>query len=113
LNPAYFTIFIVIFLIILPAQRRRKAAAAMQLVLRKKRVKGANKMHELLEKYIGKECTVYTLGDNNVTGTVTALKDGWLSIADKLGNEEVLNLDYIVRVREIPRNKNGKKKAIY
>ncbi len=70
-------------------------------------------MHELLEKYIGKECTVYTLGDNAVTGTVTALKDGWLNIADNLGNEQVLNLDYIVRVREIPLNKNGKKKAIY
>ena len=70
-------------------------------------------MHELLEKYIGKECTVYTLGDNNVTGTVTALKDGWLNIADKLGNEEALNLDYIVRVREIPLNKNGQKRDIY
>ena len=70
-------------------------------------------MHELLEKYVGKECTVYTLGDSNVTGTVTALKDGWLNIEDKLGNEEVLNLDYIVRVREIPLNKNGKKKVIY
>ena len=113
MNPAYCTIFIVIFLIILPARRRRKAAAAMRLILRKKRVKGANKMHELLEKYVGKECTVYTLGDSNVTGTVTALKDGWLNIEDKLGNEEVLNLDYIVRVREIPLNKNGKKKVIY
>ena len=70
-------------------------------------------MHELLEKYIGRECIVYTLSGNQITGTVTALKDGWLNIADKLGNEEVLNLDYIVRVRDIPLNKNGKKKAIY
>ena len=70
-------------------------------------------MHELLEKYIGRECIVYTLGDSQITGTITALKDGWLNIADKLGNEEVLNLDYIVRVRDIPLNKTGKKKAIY
>ena len=70
-------------------------------------------MHELLEKDIGRECIVYTLGDSQITGTITALKDGWLNIADKLGNEEVLNLDYIVRVRDIPLNKNGKKKAIY
>ena len=70
-------------------------------------------MNELLEKYIVRECIVYTLGDSQITGTITALKDGWLNIADKLGNEEVLNLEYIVRVRDIPLNKNGKKKAIY
>ena len=57
-------------------------------------------MHELLEKYVGKECTVYTLDGNYVNGTVDSLKDGWLSLSTKQGSTEVLNLDYIIRIRE-------------
>ena len=111
MNPSYYVIFIVLFIII-SQQNRHKKAAVIQQVIKNKRAKGAKKMHELLEKYIGQECVVYTL-NNQITGTVTALQDGWLSLSDKLGNTEVLNLDYIIRVRQVPLNKNGKKKAIY
>lgn len=31
---------------------------------------------------------------------------------EKDGKIEVLNLDFVIRIREYPRNKNGKKKAI-
>lgn len=69
-------------------------------------------MHELLEKYIGQECLVYTLSGNQIIGTVNSVKDGWLSLTNESGKDEVLNLDYIIRIREVPRNKNGKKKSV-
>jgi len=33
-------------------------------------------------------------------------------IAENSGAEEVINLNFIVRIKEYPRKKNGKKKAV-
>ena len=57
-------------------------------------------MHELLEKYIGKDCTIHTLDGNSATGNVTSIKDGWLVLSTKQDSTQVLNLDYIIRIRE-------------
>ena len=81
-------------------------------VIKNKRLKGAKKMHELLEKYLGQECIVYTMSNQQVAGTIDKIQDGWLSLTDEGGNGEALNLDYITRVRPVPRKKNGKKKSV-
>ena len=38
--------------------------------------------------------------------------DGGLVIERKSGEKEIINLDFITRIREYPRKKNGKKKEI-
>ncbi len=67
-------------------------------------------MFELAKTFIGKECFVYTV-NSQLTGTVKEVTEGAL-LLDNGKESEILNLDYIVRIREYPRTKNGKKKAV-
>lgn len=71
-------------------------------------------MNELIQKFIGKECIIYTMNSEsgNISGTVNELKDGWLVISNETG-EEIVNVEYVVRIREYPRDKKGRKKAVF
>ena len=74
--------------------------------------KGGNVMNELIKSYIGKEIIVWTNWSSGVSGTATRIEENWLEIQDKKGNLKLLNTDYISRIQEYPKNKNGQKKAI-
>ena len=88
---------------------RRRAQAALLRNLRRKK-KGGGPMNDAIRTYIGKECVVSTL-DDTLTGTVKEVADNWLILTTKDGDESV-NLDYVKRVREYPRDKNGRRKVI-
>ncbi|MBQ3057814.1 MAG: hypothetical protein IJD00_02575 [Clostridia bacterium] len=67
-------------------------------------------MFELAKKFIGKECVIYTF-NSQITGVVKDVNNGGVLI-EKSGELEAVNFDFIVRIREYPRNKNGKKKSV-
>ncbi len=69
-------------------------------------------MKEFVTEYIEKECVVYTMQGHQFVGIIKQVSNGAILIQTSSGNE-VLNLDYIVRLREVPRKKNGKKKSFY
>ena len=68
-------------------------------------------MLELAKKMIGKECLIYTFNGTQIVGTVKEVGDGAILVAGET-TEEVVNLDFVVRIREYPRKKNGKKKSV-
>lgn len=68
-------------------------------------------MTELAKRFIGKECIIYSFNGNQYTGTVKEVSDGAI-IVENGGSEEAINLDFIVRLREHPKNKDGKKKSV-
>ncbi len=70
-------------------------------------------MNDIFNRYIGKDCIVYTSNSNlsAIECSITDVKDNWLCIKTKDG-DEVLNFDYVVRIKEHPVNKNGKKKSV-
>ncbi|MCI5903592.1 MAG: hypothetical protein MRZ61_00440 [Oscillospiraceae bacterium] len=69
-------------------------------------------MNELIQKFIGKECLIYCINsETSVEGVIQELKDGWITVV-KEDSEEIINTEYIVRIREYPRNKKGKKKSV-
>lgn len=70
-------------------------------------------MSDIFNKYVGKDCVVYTSNINSaaIECTVIGVSDNWLSIKTRDG-EEVVNIDYIVRIKEHPINKKGKKKSV-
>ncbi len=70
-------------------------------------------MSDIFNKYVSKDCLVYTSNSNSsvIEGTVTDVSNNWLSIKTKDGDEAV-NFDYIVRIKEHPVNKKGKKKSV-
>ena len=108
MNPAaYSTIFLLLMLAALQRQRRKRIAAVCRM---KRKRKEQRIMLEMLERFIGKECIIYEL-ENRITGTIRELRDGWIIVENSKGTE-ALNAEYVTRVREHPRKKNGRKAAI-
>ncbi|MDD6279559.1 MAG: DUF6897 domain-containing protein [Ruminococcus sp.] len=68
-------------------------------------------MIELAKNFIGKECLIYTFNGSQVEGVIKDISGNALLVENK-GNTEVLNLDFVIRIREYPRNKKGKKKSV-
>lgn len=110
--------FIIIFalyvLVIIPLITRRRRIAAVRHVLKKKKHnKESNAMKELAKQFIGKECIIYTVTgtDPAIKGTIREVTDGGI-IVEKKDGAEAVNLEYVTRIREWPRNTKGKKKPI-
>ena len=111
----FLPLLIILFLVILPLlARRRRAAAIKEFLKRKKQNKESNEMKELAKRLIGKECIIYTItsNDGSVQGVIKEIDDGGMVIEKNSGELEIINLDFVTRIREYPRKKNGKKKSI-
>jgi hypothetical protein len=67
-------------------------------------------MVELCKKFIDKECIIYTY-NSQITATLKEVTDGALLIEEK-GEVQAVNVDFVVRIREYPKKKNGKKKTV-
>lgn len=103
-------------LIILWEQHKKKRQEQQRRVLKRirQRRKGQVQMNEALKQYIGKECYITTLNASMI-GVIDAVEDNWLSLrADKENAApELIQLDYIIHIRQRPLGKNGKKKSIW
>lgn len=103
-------IFFVLFIILI-YQKREEILVVIRKHLREKR--GRIDMTSLIERYIGKECLIYTCtSSSQITGTIKSCNEGWLEIENSNGQCDLVNCEYITRIREYPRNKNGKKKSV-
>ena len=69
-------------------------------------------MIELSNRFIGKECIIYAFdGSHQFEGVIKEVSDGAILI-EKDEKLEAINLDFVIRIREYPRNKKGKKKSV-
>ena len=107
------TTWVILFIlfIVLIYQKREEVLVVVRKHLRKKR--GKIDMTALIERYIGKECLIYTCtSSSQITGTIKSCNEGWLEIENSNGQCDLVNCEYITRIREYPRNTNGKKKGV-
>lgn len=115
-NSSMTVMLLVIALVLLAAQtrRRRKNAVIANHRLNNKN-KENEKMKELAEKFVNKECLIYTVASENVTakGIIREVGDKGILIEDNNGNIQAVNLEYVVRIQEWPRNAKGKKKTFF
>ena len=59
-----------------------------------------------------KQCVISSFdGNHQYEGIIKEVTDGAL-LLEKDGKIEAINLDFVIRIREYPRNKKGKKKTI-
>lgn len=106
--------FLPIFLlfVILYMQRRREEAAVYRVINRKKNKEGdREEMKELAKGFVGKECIIYTFNSQIEPAVIKEISDGAV-LVERNGTLEAVNLDFVTRIREYPRKKNGKKKSI-
>ena len=109
MNPTYFVIFAML-LIIFIMNRYSKMYIAKKFIKNKQR-KDKAYMLELAKRFIDKECLIYTFNSNQIEGVIKEVSNGAL-LVEKKGTLEAVNLDFVVRIREYPRNKDGKKKSV-
>ena len=113
MDSVYFLLALAIILALFWMVKQRRIAA-IRHVLNRKRNSGKDKvMEELARQCIGKECIIYTVTstDSSIQGTVKDVTDGGI-VLEKDGNVEAVNLEYVTRIREYPRNAKGKRKTI-
>lgn len=100
-------------LVFLPKKRQRMAVAAVRHIKRKGK-KEKEAMEELAKQFIGKECIIYTItqAEGSVQGTIREVSGGGMLVEDAQGQLQAVNLEYVTRIREYPRNKKGKKVSV-
>lgn len=111
----YLILLAFFLLVIIPwITRRRRLAAVVHILKRKKQNRENIAMKELAKQFIGKECIIYTItsNDSSISGVIKEVCDSGMVIERKSGEREIINLEYVTRIREYPRGKNGKKKEI-
>ena len=80
----------------------------------KKQNKENHVMKDLAKRFIGEECIIYTVASDSgsIQGVIKEVADGGMIIDRKSGEREIINLDFVTRIRQYPRKKNGKKKDV-
>lgn len=111
MEPSNYIPIIMMFAVLLIVLRRRNRIIVKK-VINGKKIKGANtEMKELAERFVEKECVIYSFDGNQYRGVIKEVSNGAI-LVEKDEKLEAINLDFIIRIREYPRNKNGKKKSI-
>ena len=112
MNPAISSaiiMFIVVTLILV--QEKRKNVLIARTILRKKNKKETLVMKETAKRFIDKRCLIYTVSGGQYIGNIVEVTDGAIIVND--GKEtEAFNLDFVMRIREYPKNKKVKDKSI-
>ena len=111
MNPSTYIPIIVLWIIIFIMLRNRKAVIARQII-KKRKMEDNTEMKELAKRFIDKECIISSFdGNHQYEGIIKEVTDGAM-LVEKDGKIEAINLDFVIRIREYPRNKNGKKKSV-
>ena len=110
MNPAYITIF-VMFVVGFVILRNNQCIIA-QKAIQNRRSGDKTQMIELAKRFIGKECLIYAFDSNHqFSGIIKEVTDGAILLENN-NTLEAINLDFVIRIREYPKNKKGKKKSV-
>ena len=109
-NPSYIPI-LVLLIVLFVLLRNRRAVVARQII-KKRKLECNTEMKELAKRFIDKECIISSFdGNHQYEGVLKEVTDGAI-LMEKDGKIEAINLDFVIRIREYPRNKKGKKKSV-
>ena len=98
-----------IFLLYMYCMSRKRRTQSIRARIGRK--KGDAAMQEFAKRFIGRDVLLYLISESNIDGILKEVIDNAV-IIEKDGKENVVNLDYVVRMREYPVGKNGKRKSI-
>ena len=110
MHPSYIPIiilFVVVFIIL-----KNNQSIIAKKAIQNRRSGDKTQMIELAKRFIGKECLIYAFdGNHQFTGIIREVTDGAI-LLDNNNTLEAINLDFVIRIREYPKNKKGKKKSV-
>ncbi len=91
--------------------RNNRNVTILRNIISKRKNGGNTEMKELAAKFIDKECLIYSFNGNQYQGIIKEIS-GSAMLVENGGTIEVINLDFVLRIREFPKNKKGKKKSV-
>ena len=98
MNPSTYIPIIILWIIIFFVIFRNRRAVVARQIIKKRKMESNTEMKELAKRFIDKECLISSC-DSAI-------------LVEKNGTAEAINLDFVIRIREFPRNKKGKKKSV-
>lgn len=98
-----------VILFIVLAQQRKETNKTIEAKIRRR--KGDPEMQKLAERFIGKDVLLNTVASGTYDGVMKEVVDNAV-VLEKDGKETIVNLDYVIRLREYPTNKHGKRKSL-
>ena len=98
----YWWLVVILIIFWLIRKRRRTAAAVWQIQNRRKQNKEILVMKELARQFIGEDCIIYTItsNDGSLQGVIKEIDDGGMVIERNSGEREIINLDFVTRIRQ-------------
>jgi len=112
LNPSTYIPIIFLWIIIFMMLRNRRKAVIVRKIMEKRKAGGNTEMRELAKRFIDKECLISSFdGSHQFEGVIKEVNDSAI-LVEKNGAVEAINLDFVIRIREYPKNKKGKKKSV-
>lgn len=109
MNTWWVSVFPLLILFLVLSQQKKETVKYLETRIRKQ--KGDTQMQQLALRYIGKDVLLTTVASGSYDGVLREVVDN-AAVLDKNGKETVVNLDYVIWLREYPKNKNGKRKAL-
>ena len=99
-----FLLFVTLFLWL---RRRHRNVIAVRMMRRKRQSKREERidMEEMARRFIGKNCTLQTCDSNAITGELLEVTAGAVLVRGKDGQEAAVNLDFILKILEVPEKK--------
>jgi len=112
LNPSTYIPIIILWIIIFYVIFRNRRAVIARQIIKKRKMEGNTEMKELAKRFIDKECLISSFDSNHqFEGVIKEVSDSAI-LVEKNGTVEAINLDFVIRIREYPKNKKGKKKSV-
>ena len=112
MNPSTYIPIIILWIIIFYVIFRNRRAVVARQIIKKRKLEGNAEMKELAKRFIDKECLISSFDSNHqFEGVVKEVSDSAI-LVEKNGTVEAINLDFVIRIREYPKNKKGKKKSV-
>lgn len=112
MNPSVYIPIVLSWIIIFMMLHNRRKAIIARKIIEKRKSGGNTEMKELAERFIEKDCIIYSFdGGRQYVGVIKQVTDGAV-LVERDGKLEAINLDFVIRIREYPKNKNGKKKSV-
>ena len=112
MNPSTYIPIIILWIIIFFVIFRNRRAVVARQIIKKRKMEGNTEMKELAKRFIDKECLISSFDSNHqFEGVIKEVSDSAI-LMEKNGTVEAINLDFVIRIREYPKNKKGKKKSV-
>ena len=112
MNPSTYIPIIILWIIIFYVIFRNRRAVVARQIIKKRKLEGNAEMKELAKRFIDKECLISSFDSNHqFEGVIKEVSDSAI-LVEKNGTVEAINLDFVIRIREFPKNKKGKKKSV-